>query len=144
MLPLNVLPLPVHDLYFKTTCNIRPHFLRPMGGLKIEGHCRLLWRYALYTYNLQFQCLRFPFLEVSVYSGIPAMREGDGVKLVLPGFLLYNSIQLFSGSRTQRLILTKHHFFYFQLHIYKTELAGLFFFRSAINMTLYFSQPRLQ
>ncbi len=24
-------------LYFKTTCNIRPHFLGPMGGLKIEG-----------------------------------------------------------------------------------------------------------
>ncbi len=27
----------LNDLYFKTTCNIRPHFLRPMGGLKIEG-----------------------------------------------------------------------------------------------------------
>ena len=25
------------DLYFKTNCNIRPHFLDPMGGLKIEG-----------------------------------------------------------------------------------------------------------
>ncbi len=24
------------DLYFKTTCNIRPHFLGPMGGLKME------------------------------------------------------------------------------------------------------------
>ncbi len=27
----------LNDLYFKTTCNIRPHFLRPMGGHKIEG-----------------------------------------------------------------------------------------------------------
>ncbi len=27
----------LNDLYFKTTCNIRPHFLRPMGGLKMEG-----------------------------------------------------------------------------------------------------------
>ncbi len=27
----------LNDLYFKTTCNIRPHFLRHMGGLKIEG-----------------------------------------------------------------------------------------------------------
>ncbi len=27
----------LNDLYFKTTCNIRPHFLGPMGGLKIEG-----------------------------------------------------------------------------------------------------------
>ncbi len=25
----------LNDLYFKTTCNIRPHFLGPMGGLKI-------------------------------------------------------------------------------------------------------------
>ncbi len=25
------------NLYFKTTCNIRPHFHGPMGGLKIEG-----------------------------------------------------------------------------------------------------------
>ncbi len=24
-------------LFFKTTCNIRQHFLGPMGGLKIEG-----------------------------------------------------------------------------------------------------------
>ena len=24
-------------LYFKTTCNIRPHFNNPMGGLKIDG-----------------------------------------------------------------------------------------------------------
>ncbi len=27
----------LNDLYFKTTCNIRPHVLGPMGGLKIEG-----------------------------------------------------------------------------------------------------------
>ncbi len=27
----------LNDLYFETTCNIRPHFLGPMGGLKIEG-----------------------------------------------------------------------------------------------------------
>ncbi len=27
----------LNDLYFKTTSNIRPHFLGPMGGLKIEG-----------------------------------------------------------------------------------------------------------
>ncbi len=27
----------LNDLYFKTTCNIRPHFLGPVGGLKIEG-----------------------------------------------------------------------------------------------------------
>ncbi len=27
----------LNDHYFKTTCNIRPHFLCPMGGLKIEG-----------------------------------------------------------------------------------------------------------
>ncbi len=32
----------LNDLYFKTTCNIRPHFLGPMGGLKIEG---LLYKY---------------------------------------------------------------------------------------------------
>ncbi len=27
----------LNDLYFKTTCNIRPHFLGPKGGLKTEG-----------------------------------------------------------------------------------------------------------
>ncbi len=27
----------LNDRYFKTNCNIRPHFLGPMGGLKIEG-----------------------------------------------------------------------------------------------------------
>ncbi len=27
----------LNDLYFKTTCNIRPHFLSPMAGLKIVG-----------------------------------------------------------------------------------------------------------
>ncbi len=27
----------LNDLYFKTTYNTRPHFLGPMGGLKIEG-----------------------------------------------------------------------------------------------------------
>ncbi len=27
----------LNDLYLKTTCNIRPHFLVPMDGLKIEG-----------------------------------------------------------------------------------------------------------
>ncbi len=38
--PLNLVPKchsVLNDLYFKTTCNIRPHFLGPMGGLKIEG-----------------------------------------------------------------------------------------------------------
>ncbi len=34
----------LNDLYFKTTCNIRPHFRGPMGGLKIEG--------SLYMYTL--------------------------------------------------------------------------------------------
>ncbi len=27
----------LNDLYFNTNCSIRPHFLGPMGGLKIEG-----------------------------------------------------------------------------------------------------------
>ncbi len=33
----------IKSLYFKTTCNIRPHFLVPKGGLKIEGplYCNL-------------------------------------------------------------------------------------------------------
>ncbi len=32
--------------YFKTTCNIIPHFLGPMGGLNIKG--------PLYTVNYLF------------------------------------------------------------------------------------------
>ncbi len=35
----------LNDLYFKTTCNTIPHFLGPMGGLKIER--------ALYFGSLQ-------------------------------------------------------------------------------------------
>ena len=27
----------LNDLYFKTTCNVRPQFIGPMGGPKIEG-----------------------------------------------------------------------------------------------------------
>ncbi len=27
----------LNDLYFKITCNISPHFLGPVGGLKIDG-----------------------------------------------------------------------------------------------------------
>ena len=27
----------LNDLHLKTTCNIRPHFLGPMSGFKIEG-----------------------------------------------------------------------------------------------------------
>ena len=27
----------LNDLYFKTTSNIRPYFVGPIGGLKIEG-----------------------------------------------------------------------------------------------------------
>ncbi len=27
----------LNDLYFNTSCYVRPHFLCPMGGLKIEG-----------------------------------------------------------------------------------------------------------
>ncbi len=35
----------LNDLYFKTTCNIRPHFLGLVGGLKIEGplYCALFF-----------------------------------------------------------------------------------------------------
>ncbi len=38
--PLDLVPkgnFLLNDLYFKTTCNIWPHFLGPMGDLKIEG-----------------------------------------------------------------------------------------------------------
>ncbi len=37
--PLDLVPRAifcVNDLYFKTTSNIRPYFLGPIGGLKIE------------------------------------------------------------------------------------------------------------
>ncbi len=42
----------LNDLYFKTTCNIRPHFLGPIGGLKIEGPLYSVetsrWKFASY------------------------------------------------------------------------------------------------
>ena len=37
LLPKGNLFSVLNDFYFKTTCNIRPHLLGPMSGLKIEG-----------------------------------------------------------------------------------------------------------
>ncbi len=45
----------LNDLHVKTTCNIRPHFLGPMGGLKIEG--------PLYS---ETSVLRLPMVEANV------------------------------------------------------------------------------
>ncbi len=47
--PLDLFPkgnFLLNDIYFKTTCNIIPHFLGPMGDLKIEG---LLSKHNKYT-----------------------------------------------------------------------------------------------
>ncbi len=41
----------LNGLYFNTTCNIRPHFLGPMGGLKIEG---LLYKYLFIIIKTTF------------------------------------------------------------------------------------------
>ncbi len=38
----------LNDLYFKTTCNKRPHFLGPMGGLKLEGQLLFIKAYIIY------------------------------------------------------------------------------------------------
>ncbi len=45
-MPLCVL----NNLYFKTTCNIRPNFLGPIGGLKIAGPLYIIIYYKCY-YN---------------------------------------------------------------------------------------------
>ncbi len=42
----------LNDLYFKTTCNIRPYFLGSMGGFKIEGPL-----YFKKTCNIRPHCL---------------------------------------------------------------------------------------
>ncbi len=39
----------LNNLYFKTTCNIRPHFLGPMGGLKIEAPLYTIGNLAMYV-----------------------------------------------------------------------------------------------
>ncbi len=49
----------LNDLYFKTTCNIRPHFVGPMGGLKIEGQLYFflnIWEKRFYV-RLQKQMI---------------------------------------------------------------------------------------
>ncbi len=43
----------LNDRYFRTTCNKRPHFLGPIGGLKIEG--------PLYCY-----CIRLLLTDLSI------------------------------------------------------------------------------
>ncbi len=66
-------------LYFKTTCNTRPHFLGPLGGLKIEGPLypqiclRLLSRLeigeALYTEDtLNIQMSAFMYCSVGAIT----------------------------------------------------------------------------
>ncbi len=46
----------LNDLYFKTTCNIRPYFFGPMGGLKIEGPlylcCDFVVRNIVYVFRM--------------------------------------------------------------------------------------------
>ena len=37
----------INGLYFKTTCNIRPQFVGPMGGLKIDRGTAVLDRWPL-------------------------------------------------------------------------------------------------
>ncbi len=49
----------LNDIYFKTTCNIRPHFLGPMGGLKLEGP---LYRGMECTYPVQDNCWSLTFM----------------------------------------------------------------------------------
>ncbi len=65
----------VNDLYFKTTCNIRPHFLGPMGGLKREGlpypiscFCRLCVTQTLETYSFQNNYLPLIISFVAIES----------------------------------------------------------------------------
>ena len=47
----------LNDLYFKTTCNIRPHFLGPMGGLKIEGPLYSPYASSLLQQNTLWDCV---------------------------------------------------------------------------------------
>ena len=58
----------LNDPYFKTTCNIRPHSLGPVGGLKIEGP--LYWRdrlqSQLFVWGLPYTILD-PVVETQAY-----------------------------------------------------------------------------
>ncbi len=53
-------PKVLNDLYFKTTCNIRPHFLGHMGGLTIEE--------LLYTMIGYLFCNRCPGGEIQIHG----------------------------------------------------------------------------
>ncbi len=65
------------DLYFKTICNIEPHFLCPMGGLKIEGTL-----YKFHTFqNLDFLSVWMP----SVLGQLQIIPQKDGTYSVHVG-----------------------------------------------------------
>ncbi len=61
------------NLYFKTTCNIRPHFLGPMGGLKIEVLVSHILRHTLLHCNSRPHIF-LPFLGPSVVKFSLALK----------------------------------------------------------------------
>ena len=61
----------LEDLYFKTTCNIWPHFLRPMGSLKIEVplYCLLNPLFAVGT-QMSAQHTTFPAVSGHINNNL--------------------------------------------------------------------------
>ena len=76
----------LNDLYFKTTCNIRPHLLGPMGGLKIE---RQLYFWLLSVQD-QFGVIRciFSFWHPCIYFWLKYSGIFVLLSLYVTGILL--------------------------------------------------------
>ncbi len=53
----------LNDLYFKTTCNIRPLFLGPMGGLKIEGPLYIFYPGTIFQTSIATRYSRDVFVK---------------------------------------------------------------------------------
>ncbi len=76
--------LVLSNLYFKTTCNIRPHFLCPMAGLKIEGPL-YLQTVLTTSHHLFFSVLLLPLLLVIHLQQGVFPGNGCEVRSVVPG-----------------------------------------------------------
>ncbi len=80
----------LNDLDFKTTCNIRPHFVDPMGGLKIEGP---LYMSSCLQADVLERCHLFSLSNLyhtrSSYITIdPFVFSYSGSRWMLPGWSL--------------------------------------------------------
>ncbi len=102
----------LNDLYFKTTCNIRPHFLGPMGGLKIYGPLYMeMCTDQTMTHTLSRPGSRLKSDWFTTFVFIRHSYENEtqkDSKVPKPRWLIHHDIFLFS-SDYYGLVITKYY-----------------------------------